>query len=67
MTDQQRSLRTTVDDESIPENNSINILDDQFRNSMEILIAEYIGAIVKNYFVEFCFLFQDKKLIIFMI
>lgn len=44
-----------LDYEHIPENDSISILDDDFKNTMEILIAECIGLIPKNYLVDFVF------------
>ena len=36
---------STVNDENIP----TNILDNEFKNTMEILIAQSIGLISKNY------------------
>jgi hypothetical protein len=57
MNDQQHITLTTVDYETIPENDSINFFDDDFKNLMEIIIAEYIGSIPKNSFVDLVFSF----------
>jgi hypothetical protein len=42
---------TNLDYENVSQDDSTHLLDDQFKNQMEILIAEYIGSIPKNYFV----------------
>lgn len=46
MNDQQ------FDYEALIENDPIHILDSEFQNTMQILIAESIGSIPKNYFVD---------------
>jgi hypothetical protein len=46
---QYYSNLTIPDYESIKENDSTHILDDEFKNYMEILIAQDIGVIPKNY------------------
>ena len=53
-TNQQSSSppRTTVVYERISEHSTMTILDDQMKNCMEVLIAEYIGEICKNYSLE---------------
>jgi hypothetical protein len=47
MNDQQ--TLPTIDYETIPEQDTMNILDNEFKNIMEIIIAEHIGVISKNY------------------
>jgi len=61
MNDQHHYSTINFDYEYIPENDSINILDNEFKNSMEIFIAEYIGTIPKNYFVGLIFFLNSKK------
>jgi len=46
---QYYSNLTNLDYESIKENDSTPFLDDEFKNYMEILIAQDIGVIPKNY------------------
>ncbi|CAF0920963.1 unnamed protein product [Adineta steineri] len=53
MNDRYTGNVTNLDYENVSENDSINILDDQFKNCMEILIAQCIGAIPKNYSIEY--------------
>jgi hypothetical protein len=55
--DQQQQNIVNLVYEDITENDSTNFLDDEFKNSMEIVIAEYIGTIPKNYFVDLVFSF----------
>lgn len=61
MDDQQQQNIVNLVYEDITENDTTNFLDDEFKNSMEIVIAEYIGTIPKNYFVDLVFLFECKK------
>ncbi len=66
MEDQQRSILTNGDYEQIPEQiGTTNIFDNNFRNSMEVIIAECIGVIPKNYFVN-QFFFQMQKNVFFV-
>ncbi|CAF2868791.1 unnamed protein product [Rotaria sp. Silwood2] len=53
MSDQHHHYITNLFNVNLLNNNSINILDDEFKNYMEILIAECIGTISKNYFLEY--------------
>jgi hypothetical protein len=39
----------TIDYEIIPEQDTMNILDNEFKNMTEIIIAEHTGVISKNY------------------
>ncbi|CAF0917409.1 unnamed protein product [Rotaria sordida] len=53
MGDQRHRYVTNLDNVNLLENNPTNILDDEFKNSMEIFIAECIGTISKNYLYEY--------------
>ncbi|CAF1203272.1 unnamed protein product [Rotaria sp. Silwood1] len=53
MTNQHRNYVTNLFNVNLIDYNSTNILDDEFKNSMEILIAECIGTITKNYYLEY--------------
>jgi len=61
MNDQQQRSISNLDYEDITENDTTNFFDDKFKNSMEIIIAKYIGTIPKNYSVDLVFLFECKK------
>ncbi len=46
--DDQHTL-PTIHYEIIPEQDTMHILDDDFKNMMEVVIAEHTGVIPKNY------------------
>ncbi|CAF1632875.1 unnamed protein product [Adineta ricciae] len=52
MTEQQYYTVTSLDYENISELDAPNYLNNDFKNSMEILIAKHIGTISKNYQIE---------------
>ncbi|CAF0982345.1 unnamed protein product [Adineta ricciae] len=52
MTEQQYHTITSLDYENISELDAPNYLNNDFKNSMEILIAKHIGTISKNYQTE---------------
>jgi hypothetical protein len=57
MTDQHYSKIASLDSES----SFMNILDDEFKNSMQIIIAECIGTIPKNYSVCLVFVYFKRN------